>query len=206
MRSKVILVFAFLASPAIAGDYARVTDRGAFVNLVGGKSLTSLGVSLTVSPSGSISGRAFGSTVSGAWTWSNGYFCRTLKAGSKVFACSRATANWCNKTATAYDLPPTKVLAKPLICAFGDGPLCCIRIIRRNIGKRPLYFIPLLHCFFSSSFTKDLGQSLAQLRVRSHELLQASQMILTIFWALFARFQNTLGTVFAFHLYVDRRV
>jgi hypothetical protein len=53
---------------------------------VGGKSLTSLGVSLTVSPSGNISGRAFGSTVSGTWTWNNGYFCRTLKAGSKVLA------------------------------------------------------------------------------------------------------------------------
>jgi hypothetical protein len=81
-----MLFLAFLASPAIAGDYSRVIDRGAFVNLVGGKSLTSLGVSLTVSPSGSISGRAFGSTVSGAWTWSNGYFCRTLKAGDRVFA------------------------------------------------------------------------------------------------------------------------
>jgi hypothetical protein len=86
MRFISVLLLAFLASPAIAGDYARVTDRGAFVNLVGGKSLTSLGVSLTVSPSGSISGRAFGSTVSGAWTWNNGYFCRTLKAGDKVFA------------------------------------------------------------------------------------------------------------------------
>ncbi len=56
------------------------------MGLVGGKSLTSLGVSLTVSPSGNISGRAFGSDVTGAWTWNNGYFCRTLKAGSKVFA------------------------------------------------------------------------------------------------------------------------
>ena len=86
MRLISILIFAFIASPAIADDYSRVTDRAAFVNLVQGKSLTSLGVSLSVSPSGNISGRAFGSTVSGAWTWSNGYFCRTLKAGSKVFA------------------------------------------------------------------------------------------------------------------------
>jgi hypothetical protein len=85
MRFMTVLLLAFLASPAIAGDYSRITDRAAFVNLVGGKSLTSLGVSLNVSPSGSISGRAFGSDVTGAWTWSNGYFCRTLKAGSKVF-------------------------------------------------------------------------------------------------------------------------
>jgi hypothetical protein len=86
MRFISVLVLALLASPAIAGDFSRVTDRAAFVNIVGGKSLTSLGVSLTVSPSGNISGRAFGSTVSGAWTWSNGYFCRTLKAGDRVFA------------------------------------------------------------------------------------------------------------------------
>jgi hypothetical protein len=86
MRHLFFALLVTLAPPAMADDYARVTDRGVFVNLVSGKSLTSLGVSLTVSPSGSIGGRAFGSTVSGAWTWNNGYFCRTLKAGDRVFA------------------------------------------------------------------------------------------------------------------------
>jgi hypothetical protein len=86
MRIWMFLLLATLASPAMADGYARVTDRGAFVTLVGGKSLTSLGVSLNVSSSGNISGRAFGSAVSGAWTWNDGYFCRTLKAGSRVFA------------------------------------------------------------------------------------------------------------------------
>jgi hypothetical protein len=86
MRLLFLALLAALATPAMADGYARVTDRGAFINLVGGKNLTSLGVSLIVSPTGSISGRAFGSTVSGAWTWNDGYFCRTLKAGSKVFA------------------------------------------------------------------------------------------------------------------------
>lgn len=86
MRLLSLAFITTLASPAMAEDYARVTDRGVFVNLVGGKSLTSLGVSLTVSPSGSIGGRAFGSVVTGTWTWSGGYFCRTLKAGEKVFA------------------------------------------------------------------------------------------------------------------------
>lgn len=93
MRLISILLFAFIASPASADDYSRVIDRAAFVNLVQGKSLTSLGVSLTVSPSGSINGRAFGSTVSGAWTWNNGYFCRTLKAGDRVFARMRFIAD-----------------------------------------------------------------------------------------------------------------
>jgi hypothetical protein len=86
MRLTFALFLVLLATPASAEDYTRVTDRGAFVNLVGGKSLTSLGVNLSVSPSGNISGRAFGSTVAGSWTWTGGYFCRTLKAGDKVFA------------------------------------------------------------------------------------------------------------------------
>jgi hypothetical protein len=86
MRVTFALFLVLLATPASAEDFTRVTDRGAFVDLVGGKNLTSLGVSLIVSPSGNISGRAFGSTVTGAWTWNDGYFCRTLKAGAKVFA------------------------------------------------------------------------------------------------------------------------
>lgn len=85
MRILLFLLLTALASPAMAEDYARVTDRGAFVNLVQGKSLTSLGVRLTVSPSGSIGGRAFGRDISGAWTWNNGYFCRTMQAGDRVF-------------------------------------------------------------------------------------------------------------------------
>ncbi len=86
MRFMMLPLLAALASPAMADGYARVTDRGAFVDLVRGKSLTSLGVSLTISPSGSIGGRAFGRDVSGAWTWTDGYFCRTLRAGDRVFA------------------------------------------------------------------------------------------------------------------------
>ncbi len=86
MRTLFLILLATLASPALADGYARVTDRGAFVDLVGGKSLTSMGVRLTVSQSGSIGGRAFGRDITGAWTWSDGYFCRTMQAGDRVFA------------------------------------------------------------------------------------------------------------------------
>jgi hypothetical protein len=86
MRYLLAFFVIILATPAMADGYMRITDRAAFVALVSGKSLTSLGVSLSVSPSGNISGRAFGSTVTGSWTWNDGYFCRTLKAGEKVFA------------------------------------------------------------------------------------------------------------------------
>jgi hypothetical protein len=54
MRLSVLALLTTLASPAMADGYDRIIDRGAFVNLVSGKSLTSLGVSLTVSPSGAI--------------------------------------------------------------------------------------------------------------------------------------------------------
>ena len=84
-----IALLTTLAMPAMADGYARVTDRGAFVDLVGGKSLTSLGVSLTVAPSGTIGGRAFGRDISGQWTWDDGYFCRTMQAGDRVFARNR---------------------------------------------------------------------------------------------------------------------
>ena len=86
MRLMILALLATLATPVMADGYVRVTDRAAFINLVAGKSLTTLGVSLTVSPSGAIGGRAFGSDVTGSWTWNNGYFCRTLKAGPKTFA------------------------------------------------------------------------------------------------------------------------
>ncbi len=86
MRLFIFALCATLSSPAMAEDYARVADRGTFVNLVSGKSLTSLGVSLTVSASGSIGGRAFGRDVKGNWTWTGGYFCRTMQAGDRVFA------------------------------------------------------------------------------------------------------------------------
>jgi hypothetical protein len=86
MRALAVILLVTLATPSVAADYARVTDRGTFVALVSGKSLTSLGVSLTVSPSGTIGGRAFGSNITGAWTWNSGYFCRTMQAGDRVFA------------------------------------------------------------------------------------------------------------------------
>jgi hypothetical protein len=86
MRHILLAIFAMLTSPALADGWARVTDRASFVDLVRGKSLTSLGVSLTVAASGTLGGRAFGQDVSGQWTWNDGYFCRTMQAGSRVFA------------------------------------------------------------------------------------------------------------------------
>jgi hypothetical protein len=66
-------------------DLARVTDRAAFVSAIEGRELSRLGVSLRVSADGTIGGRALGRDVTGAWTWENGMFCRTLDAGDRQF-------------------------------------------------------------------------------------------------------------------------
>jgi hypothetical protein len=85
MRHALLVLLTALASPAIADGYARVTERAAFVALVGDKSLTNLGVTLNVTPDGTIGGRAFGRDISGRWTWDDGYFCRTMQAGDRAF-------------------------------------------------------------------------------------------------------------------------
>ena len=83
MLRALILGLSVVASPVLAD---RVTDRAAFVGLVGGRALTALGVRLIVAPDGGIGGRAFGRDVTGRWTWDGGYFCRTMQAGDRVFA------------------------------------------------------------------------------------------------------------------------
>ncbi|MEM7718052.1 MAG: dihydrodipicolinate reductase [Pseudomonadota bacterium] len=78
MRVGVYAIIAVLiAGPAMA-EFKRVNDRDNFVSLVKDRSLTRLGIRLNVSDNGQISGRAFGRKVSGAWSWSSGYFCRDL--------------------------------------------------------------------------------------------------------------------------------
>ncbi|WP_224816323.1 dihydrodipicolinate reductase [Hasllibacter sp. MH4015] len=78
------LVVSFAPLPAMA-DLERITDRGAFLSAVEGRELSRLGVSLRVSPNGTIAGRALGRDVTGTWSWENGMFCRTLDAGDRQF-------------------------------------------------------------------------------------------------------------------------
>lgn len=74
--------FAALALPAAA--FERVQSRENFVSLVDGRTLTTLGVRLVVTPAGAISGRAFGRDVTGSWDWQDGYFCRSMEAGDRL--------------------------------------------------------------------------------------------------------------------------
>lgn len=83
MRTFLLTLCLSLAATATLADTRRVESRGDFLALVEGRALTRLGITLIVSPDGRIAGRAFGTPVSGAWQWQNGYFCRTLFHGKR---------------------------------------------------------------------------------------------------------------------------
>lgn len=78
--SAVAALAALWAAPA-AAELTKVKDRGDFVNLVAGKTLSRPMVEIAVSPDGAISGRGAGWDVTGSWTWQDGYFCRDLYWG-----------------------------------------------------------------------------------------------------------------------------
>lgn len=75
-------MLAFGPAPVLADSFATVTSRDQFVQIITGRALTRLGISVGVTPSGEIEGRAFGYPVTGVWQWSGGYFCRDLYWGS----------------------------------------------------------------------------------------------------------------------------
>ncbi|WP_240611030.1 dihydrodipicolinate reductase [Oceaniglobus ichthyenteri] len=85
VRTFLTLIFAVSATfgaPAMAETLQTVTSKSQFVNLVSGRELSRFGIRLSVSPGGSIKGRAFGQPVTGAWTWKGNYFCRDLTYGA----------------------------------------------------------------------------------------------------------------------------
>jgi hypothetical protein len=74
------------ALPALATDYVPVSDRDAFVELVGGKDIHHgvFGINLNVLPDGTISGRAIRWDITGTWSWQEGFFCREMDWGGMV--------------------------------------------------------------------------------------------------------------------------
>lgn len=71
---------------AAAADYVRITSETEFAALVRQHRLERIGISLTLTPDGAISGRAFGKPVTGSWVWKGGFFCRDLAWGERSFA------------------------------------------------------------------------------------------------------------------------
>lgn len=83
IRPLLIAAAVAAAMPAAVMAFERVKDRGTFVGLVSGRALTSMAVSLRVTPEGGITGRAFGQDVTGSWTWRDGLFCREMKTRAR---------------------------------------------------------------------------------------------------------------------------
>jgi len=79
-----LIAGSYTATPALADpNLSKVTDRSEFERLVVGRDLSIFGIKLTVTPEGQIAGRAYGRTVTGAWRWKDGYFCRDLFWGER---------------------------------------------------------------------------------------------------------------------------
>ena len=74
-------VLAFLSAVPATADFAKVTDKSQFVNLINGRTLARPLVRLQVTPDGQISGRGAAWDVTGQWSWQDGYFCRDLEWG-----------------------------------------------------------------------------------------------------------------------------
>jgi hypothetical protein len=77
----------FLAGEAIAagGEFAPISDKAAFLDLVEGRELR-IGLydlSLNVTPDGRIKGSALGWDITGTWSWQDGYFCREMDWSGK---------------------------------------------------------------------------------------------------------------------------
>jgi len=77
------LTAASLAPLSAAADTQRVTSEAEFVRMVEGRTLSTLGVKLRVTPEGRITGRAWGRDVTGTWRWQGDYFCREMTFGDK---------------------------------------------------------------------------------------------------------------------------
>lgn len=82
-RAAAVAVALTAPLPALSDAPQVIADRDAFVSLVEDRELKRFGITLRVSPSGAIEGSAFGTPVTGAWRWQDGYFCRDLYYGSR---------------------------------------------------------------------------------------------------------------------------
>jgi len=82
--TSLTLAAALAATPALA-DYRPITDQAEFLGFLATKNLSNrlYGLTLTVSPEGTISGRAAGYDVTGTWAWQDGYFCRQMNWGGQ---------------------------------------------------------------------------------------------------------------------------
>ncbi len=79
----VLLAVSLAALPAVAKAFEPVTDVEAFIEVIEGRELRLglFGISLVISPYGTIEGAASGWPVTGTWSWEDGFFCRQMDWG-----------------------------------------------------------------------------------------------------------------------------
>lgn len=80
---RILLIALLVFAPVASHAFDRVSDEGTFLGLVSEKSLTNrlYGITLNVSPAGTIVGDALGWDITGDWVWENGFFCRDMAWG-----------------------------------------------------------------------------------------------------------------------------
>lgn len=84
MKTIALIAALLAAAPTLAAaDFAPLSDKSRFLELVEGRMLTNriFGVKLTVASNGTIAGAAAGWDISGTWSWENGFFCREMEWG-----------------------------------------------------------------------------------------------------------------------------
>lgn len=73
-------VCAMLSLPTAALGFEPIKSKSAFLETIEGRELRIglYGLTLKVSPKGTIEGRALGGAITGSWAWQDGYFCREM--------------------------------------------------------------------------------------------------------------------------------
>lgn len=78
-----IAVAGLFSTTALAEGFERIKEERSFASLMKDRDLKRFGIRIQVQDNGQIQGRAFGQSVTGAWDWSGGFFCRDLFLGGK---------------------------------------------------------------------------------------------------------------------------
>lgn len=86
MLRLVFILSAAFTLPGYANDFAKITDKSAFLDLVDGRDLRigMFNLTLNLNRDGSIKGSALGWDITGTWAWKDGYFCREMDWSGKA--------------------------------------------------------------------------------------------------------------------------
>ncbi len=71
---------ALICLPGLAAAFEPITSKTAFLQSIDDRELRIglYGLTLRLSEQGAIEGRALGGTITGSWSWQDGYFCREM--------------------------------------------------------------------------------------------------------------------------------